>query len=35
MGTLALGLEETGFLLMVAFLVEETEAVLKKDERSG
>jgi hypothetical protein len=34
MGTLALGLEAMGFLSTVAFLVEETEAVLRKDRRS-
>jgi hypothetical protein len=34
MGTLALGLEATGFLSTVAFLAEETEAVLRKDGRS-
>jgi hypothetical protein len=34
-GTLALGLEETVFLSTVTFLVEETEAVLKKDARGG
>jgi hypothetical protein len=34
MGTLALGLEGTGFLSTGTFLVEEIEAVLRKDERS-